>query len=79
MRVFGNKKEAPKGSTISRVSKMSDTELLSWFNNAIMEVGINFDSWRYHDTPIGELDMSVNSLSEIWTEIKARKHGRDNS
>lgn len=79
MRVFGSKKESPAGSKIQRISKMSDTELMSWFNNCVMEVGINFDLWRYHDTPIDELEMAVDSLTEIWAEIRARKHGRDNS
>lgn len=77
MKIFGTKKEPVAGSKIPRVSKMSDTELMSWFNSTVMNVGINFDMWRYHDAPLEELEMSVDSLTEIWNEIKARKNGRD--
>lgn len=78
MKFFGNKTESLTGSKVPRIAKMSDSELLSWFNNLIMEVGINFDQWRYHDAPLEELGTSVDLLTDIWTEIRARKSGRDN-
>lgn len=76
MKLFGTKKAPLEGSKVPRVSKLSDSELMAWFNNLVMDVGTNFDMWRYHDAPIEELEMSVDSLTEIWTEIKARKRGR---
>lgn len=79
MKIFGNKKAPLEGSKVPRVSRMADSELLSWFNLNIMEVGIQFDNWRYRDNPLKELDMAMESLTEVWAEIKARQSGRDNS
>lgn len=79
MKIFGNKKEPLEGSKLARVSRMTDSELLSWFNLNIMEVGAQFDHWRYHDNPLKELDMAMESLTEVWAEIRARQSGRDNS
>lgn len=79
MKLFGNKRGPLEGSKIPRVSNLSDNELMSWFNNLIMDVGTNFDTWRYHDTPLEELEMSMDSLIEIWTELKVRRRGRPDS
>ena len=79
MKIFGNKKESLEGSKVQRVSKLSDSELLSWFNLNIMEVGAQFDQWRYHDSSLEELGMAMDSLNEIWAEIRARQSGRNNS
>lgn len=79
MKVFGNKKAPLEGSKVARVSKLPDNELLSWFNLNIMEVGAQFDQWRYHGATLKELDMAMDSLNEIWAEIRARQSGRNDS
>ena len=78
MKIFANKKAPLEGSKVQRVSKLPDNELLSWFNLNIMEVGAQFDQWRYHDSSLEELSMAMDSLNEIWAEIRARQSGRNN-
>jgi len=79
MKVFKKEKAAPTGSKLPRISKLSDSELASWFNVAAMEVGVHFDAWRHHDGPTEEVDTVLEALNELWAEIKGRENGRSSS
>lgn len=79
MGLFKNNKQMLNGSTMPRVSKLSDSELSSWFSVCVMEVGLRFDLWKHHDDPMEEVDTAMTALTEMWAEIKAREHGRSNS
>lgn len=77
MKVFNKQKEPKSGSSIPRISKLTDQDLMSWFDAAIMGLGASFDSWRYHDGPIDEVKSVVDSIKEMWAEIEAREDGRN--
>lgn len=79
MKLFGNKKTKGTVSRIPRIAKLSDSELRSWFDSAVMNLGSHFDSWRYHDGPPGEIDTVLEALNELWAEIKEREDGRNAS
>ena len=79
MKVFRKEKVELTGSKIPRISKLSDSELASWFNVAAMEVGVHFDAWRHHDGPTEEVDTVLEALTELWAEIKERENGQSSS
>jgi hypothetical protein len=74
MKLFMKKQveESLKGSSIPRIQNTDTAELLSWFNNLIMNLGSSFDSWRY-DNERDEVTMTLNTLNEVWKELKERK------
>lgn len=75
MKLFGNKKVEYQGSKIPRIANLSDADLRSWFDSAVMNLGSHFDSWRYQDGPPGEVDTILEALTELWAEIKERENG----
>jgi len=79
MGIFKQKQPMLNGSTLPRVSKLSDSELSSWFSVGVMEVGLRFDLWKHHDDPMEEVDTAMTALTEMWAEIKARENGRHNN
>lgn len=79
MRLFNKPKEPKQGSSIPRISKLSNQDLMSWFDAAIMGLGASFDAWRYHDGPVDEVKSIVDSINEMWAEIEAREDGRSAS
>lgn len=79
MNLFKTKKQPITGSQLPRVSKLQDSELYSWFNICIMEIGNRFDQWRHHDEPLDDIDNSMLALNELWTEIRAREDGRSST
>ena len=79
MKLFGNKKEPIRGSSIPRISKMSEYDLISWMDASIMHLGSAYDTWRDHDELPEEVDRCLEALNEVWAEIKARQNGRSSS
>lgn len=79
MKIFNTKKTESPVNKLPRIAKLSDSELLSWFDSAIMNLGSHFDSWRYHDGPSEEVDTVLTALNGLWSEIKEREDGRSPS
>jgi len=74
MKLFKKTKEESKGSSITRLSRMSTPDLHTWFNTNLMGLGRSFDLWRYEDGP-EEVEPHLEALNEIWKEIKHRNNG----
>jgi len=79
MNLFKTKKEPAKGSSIPRVTKLPDHELVIWMDNLIMQLGASYDVWRDHDELPSEVDKALEALNEVWAELKVRHGGRPNS
>lgn len=56
----------------NRIKGMSTHELKGWMNTSIMELGMIYDQWNYHNAPSDELDKIMNIVQDIWAELKIR-------
>lgn len=74
VRLFNNtKKETTKGNVPARVTKMSTQDLVSWGSVLIMQLGLTYDNWHYHDGSADEVTETVQALSYVWEELRGRK------
>lgn len=67
--IFKKKEEAPK---IGRIQKIETSELTSWANTSIMNLGAVFDAWRYRNHPIEDVVLVVDNLAAMIHELKNR-------
>jgi hypothetical protein len=79
MKLFKSKPKELKGSSIPRVAKMSEHDLVVWMDSLIMQLGSAYDVWRDHDELPDEVDKCLEAISELWSEIKVRRDGRPSS
>lgn len=66
---FKKEKQAPK---LGRIQKMSDTELIQWADNCILQLGYTFDQWRYHEHPLEDVALQASALNDILKELLER-------
>ena len=51
---------------------MSDTELRSWLNACMMELGATYDRWQFHRGEAEEVTRVIGIVSDLWEEIQSR-------
>lgn len=56
----------------SRIKNLPTHELKGWMNTSIMELGMIYDQWNYHNAPTDELDKIMEIVQDIWAELKTR-------
>lgn len=56
----------------SRITSMSDSELKSWLNTCLMELGATYDQWSYHRGSPDEFDKVLTLINDLWEELKGR-------
>lgn len=64
-------KELPK---IARIEKMSNAELASWGEQALVYLCVAFDNWRYHGHRHEEARRALETLSAIFNEVDSRNN-----
>ena len=55
-----------------RIVVMINSELKSWLNASLMELGMMFDQWQYHDAPADEVDKILKIVTDLWEELRER-------
>lgn len=66
------KKAEPQNSRPKRIQSMSDTELRSWLNACMMELGATYDRWQFHRGEAEEVTRVIGIVSDLWEEIQSR-------
>jgi hypothetical protein len=56
-----------------RIAEMSNSELKSWLNASLMELGMMYDQWQYHDGPSSEVDKILKIVTDLWEELSERQ------
>lgn len=79
MKLFKNNKQEIAGSKLSRIKKLPDSELVTWLDVLVMDLGSRLDAWRFRDQPMGDVDSAIEVITEVWKEIKVRENGRNSS
>lgn len=79
MKLFKNNKQEITGSSLNRIKKLPDSELITWLDVLIMDLGSRFDAWRFRDQPMSDIDSAIEVITEVWKEIKVREHGQNPS
>lgn len=77
MKLFKSREQPQKGSSIPRVVRLSDSELMHWMDSLIMQLGSAYDVWRDHGELPEEVDKSIEAITEVWAEMRKRQDGRN--
>lgn len=66
------KETKSKPARLSRIQKLSTSELTAWADTSILQLGMAFDQWRYKDQPFDECLLVLSGLTEILEELHSR-------
>jgi hypothetical protein len=70
---FKKEKKVETPSTkYPRIDRLSDPDLLSWFDTALVDLCRGFDQWRYKDAPSYLVQEQLSVLTAMWDEIQSR-------
>lgn len=67
------KRERPTKELPPRVRKLDTHSLIMWMDTTVMNVGMAFDGWRYHDKSMDQVSESIDVLNSLWEEICSRE------
>lgn len=68
--MFGKKPQ--ENSRPKRIQNMSDSELRSWLNACMMELGSTYDRWQFHRGEAEEVTKVIGLVKDLWEEIQSR-------
>lgn len=74
MKLF--KKKVEPTNSPARVQRMSDSELLTWFDSSVMLLGRTFDDFRYRGTDATFVTEAVDGINVLWVEYLSRTQQR---
>lgn len=70
----GNRGVPSSDKISARIKKMTTSEVISWLDNSIVNLGQNFDNWRYKDLPEVEVTNSLTAVVALWDELIERSN-----
>lgn len=66
---FKKQNEPPK---TGRIQRLTESELIQWVDNTILQLGYTFDQWRYHDLPLEDVSLHAATLNDLLKELLNR-------
>lgn len=66
------KRETPTKDLHPRIKRLDTPSLLNWMDTTLMNVGMAYDGWRYHDKPMEAVGEALDVLNDLWEEISSR-------
>lgn len=55
-----------------RIRNMETPDLRGWLNTSLMELGMVFDQWQFHDGDPREVDRVLAVVNDLWAELQSR-------
>lgn len=72
VKLWSRQEKDDKPERSKRIQNMSERDLRGWLNSSLLELGMVYDQWAYHNAPANEVSKMLNIVVELWEELQER-------